>query len=113
MKIVMDNQAALADLLPLRTALVNMPPGDPRDKALALLEQAKQALETPDHGKAAKDLAQMDKVLVLDRVDLPLDAAEDGISQSLRQILENHAAPDADLLPDAEKNLLQLLHDAV
>lgn len=106
-----DNEAALADLLPLDGALHRLPPGTARDQSLALLDQAKQALEAPDHGKALKALAQMDKTLVIDRVDLPLDAADDDISQALAQIMEKHDAPDAALLLESEKNLLQLLHD--
>lgn len=104
-----DNREALVDLLPLERALEQLGNDPGLQHTRELLQNAKRALETPDHALALKTLEELDRTLVRDWVDLPLDAAADTIRQALDQIMVQQQPPTADLLPAAEKSLLQLL----
>lgn len=103
-----DNKQTLPELLPLYKALNNMTPSPAVQKARARLDEAKQALETPDHGKALAALDAMDKQLVIDNIDLPLHAAQEDLNKAIKALQKNQA-PDPDLLFSLEKNLLMLL----
>lgn len=104
-----DNREALVDLLPLERALERLGNDPGLQHARELLQNAKRALETPDHALALKTLEELDRTLVRDWIDLPLDAAADTIGQALDQIMTQQQQPAAALLPAAEKSLLQLL----
>ncbi len=103
-----DNKQTLPELLPLYRALNNMTPSPAVQKARARLDEAKQALETPDHGKALAALDAMDKLLVIDDIDLPLHAAQENLNKAI-QSLQKNQTPDPDVLFSLEKNLLMLL----
>jgi hypothetical protein len=104
-----DNKQTLPELLPLYTALNSMPPFPAQKEASVRLDEAKLALETPDRAKAQEALDAMDKLLVIDNIDLPLHAAGEDLDKARQSLQKDRKAPDPDLLFSLEKNLMLLL----
>jgi len=104
-----DNKQTLPELLPLTAALDSMPTSSAVTEARARLDEAKQALETPIRGKALEALDAMDKLLVIDNIDLPLHAAQEDLDRALQSLQKDQKVPPPDFLYSLEKNLMLLL----
>lgn len=104
-----DNKQTLPELLPLYTALDNMAPSAAVKEARARLDEAKQALEIPDRGKAEQALDAMDKLLVIDDIDLPLHAAQEDLGKAVKSLQKAQKAPESEIMFSLENNLMLLL----
>lgn len=104
-----DNKQTLPELLPLYTALNSMAPSSAIKEAGTRLNEAKEALETGDRGKALQAFDAMDKLLVIDKIDLPMHAAQEDLDKAIGSLQKDHKAPDPEVLFSLETNLMLLL----
>ncbi len=104
-----DNQEVLSDLLVVYAALNAMPSSLAAQRARNELDAVKAALEKPDRASAAKALERMQRLLVIDGVDLPVDAAAEKVREAMDQMQGGKHAPEDATLVEVQSNLMQAL----
>lgn len=105
-----DNKQVLADLLPVYTALNAMAPSPMVNTAHNQLDSIKTALENGDRQKAVDVLNEMSQALIVDNVDIPLNAATQDLNNAINTLeVQGKPARDETLL-SIEKNLLLMLN---
>lgn len=104
-----DNQQVLAELLPLYKALDFAPASNSVTLARGYLDAARAALQKPDRAQALKSLDNMEKVLAVENIDLPLQAAQLKLYDVVQMLtVERKLPPDGDLVTIEENLLLAL-----
>jgi hypothetical protein len=105
-----DNNQVLADLLTVYAALDAMAPSPVVNTVHKQLNVVKKALENADRQKAVETLNEINQALVIDNVDIPLNAAIQDLNTAIHTLqVQGKPARDETLL-SIEKNLLIMLN---
>lgn len=105
-----DNRQVLADLLPVYAAINALPPSPMVTTARKQLDDIKKALENTERQKAVDLLNELTRALMIDNVDIPLNAASQDLTNAVNTLeVQGKPARDETLL-SIEKNLLLMLN---